>query len=150
MSGLASVKRSDVIRVLEDASESQSLESFVELYGYELAKTWTLRWKGRAYPSKAILGIAAGLAPRDFFGGVSQAVPALRRLGFEVRNGSRRDPSPAVKATLANLGLVNYVGAELPVDVASYFHSGSNRPGEIRGLAALGADVGVVAGELNA
>lgn len=135
MSSLKHISRETVLRTLDEA-DAMGLPAFLAKYGYHAAKAYQIRYMGRSYPSKAILGVAGGLRPAEFFGGVAQAVPALERLGFQIRNGERVGAGIRARA--------------LPLDVAAYFASGSNRVGEIRGLGELGHDIGTVAGELNA
>jgi predicted HAD superfamily Cof-like phosphohydrolase len=75
-------------------------DEFLAHYGFGRATAYLLIVDGKAYDSKAILGVAYRLAtgkpmgPRDFSGGVHGAVGVLRRLGFDVRNvrdGQRPD-----------------------------------------------------------
>lgn len=141
---LSDITRHEVIAAIRECDELGEA-AFLANYGYQAARQWQLRYKGRSYPSKAILGVAGSLNADQFFGGVAQTVPALQRLGFQVRNGARVRVDQAVVELAERHKLPT---AELGCDPAAYFHSGSNRPDEIRGLAAVGADVGVVATEL--
>jgi hypothetical protein len=76
-------------------------DEFLAHYGFGRATAYLLIVDGKAYDSKAILGVAYRLAtgkpmgPHDFSGGVQGAAGVLRRLGFDVRNvrnGQRPDP----------------------------------------------------------
>jgi hypothetical protein len=75
-------------------------DEFLARYGFGRARTYLLIIDGKAYDSKAILGVAyrhaAGqpLGPEDFSGGAVGAARILRSLGFEVRNerNGRIDP----------------------------------------------------------
>jgi hypothetical protein len=130
------------------------VERFVAAYGYCASKRFVVRHAGRSYPSKAILGVAAGLTARDFSGGAAHTCRVLGRLGFTIREGSPR----GLDATLARLALgLSFVPTDysppvipnLPIEPVAYFASGSNHAGEIRALADLGHDVGVSARELG-
>ena len=76
---------------------------FLAHYGFGRATAYLLIVDGKAYDSKAILGVAYRLAtgkpmgPHDFSGGVHGAAGVLRRLGFDVRNvRDRQRPDSAV------------------------------------------------------
>jgi predicted HAD superfamily Cof-like phosphohydrolase len=78
-------------------------DEFLAHYGFGRTTAYLLIVDGKAYDSKAILGVAYRLAtgkpmgPHDFSGGVDGAAGVLRRLGFDVRNVRDRQPSdPAV------------------------------------------------------
>lgn len=124
--------------------------AFLELSGYGASKVYRIQARGRSYPSKAVLGVAAGLKPADLFGGVAQVVPALQRLGFEVSRKGRRVASVGLESLARQLELPTRELPALEVEPAAVFASGTNRPGEIRGMAAVGVDVGVAAPEVNA
>jgi len=149
MAGLKHTTRAQVLGALA-LCDRLGLAAFLAAHGYGSSRTWQLRHQGRSYPSKAILGVAAGLSSAEFFGGVAQVVPALRRLGFEVRNGQQvaADPKLLELAAVAGAGLAA-PRSDLSTSPAAYFASGSNRPAEIRGLASVGADVGVAVPELS-
>jgi hypothetical protein len=65
---------------------------FLARYGFGRARAYLLIIDGKAYDSKAILGVAYRyatgqlLGPEDFSGGAVGAARVLRSLGFEVRN----------------------------------------------------------------
>jgi hypothetical protein len=67
-------------------------DEFLALYGFGRARAYLLIVDGKSYDSKAILGVAFGLAtgrpmgPKEFSGGAQHAAAVLRALGFEVRN----------------------------------------------------------------
>jgi predicted HAD superfamily Cof-like phosphohydrolase len=75
-------------------------DEFLANYGFGRATAYLLIVDGKAYDSKAILGVAYRLAtgkpigPDDFSGGVHGAAGVLRRLGFDVRNIRDRQPDP--------------------------------------------------------
>lgn len=67
-------------------------DEFLALYGFGRARAYLLIVDGKSYDSKAILGVAFGLATgrpmgaEEFSGGAQGAAGVLRNLGFEVRN----------------------------------------------------------------
>ena len=74
-------------------------DEFLAHYGFGRATAYLLIVDGKAYDSKAILGVAYRLATgkpmgaHDFSGGVHGAAGVLARLGFDVRNVRDRQPS---------------------------------------------------------
>lgn len=128
---------------------------FLERHGYRDSVRWHLRHNGLSYPSKAILGVAAGLKADEFFGGAAHTVSQLAALGFHVRNSVTGDLADAKLDFLrracvrAGLDVDQPAWPTTPVAPVAYFASGSNQPGEIRGLAAAGADLGVAVPEIT-
>lgn len=153
MASLRNVTRNDVlgsIALLDRLGERR----FLELTGYKRSTVYRIRHLGVSYPSKAILGHAAGLTPADLFGGVAQVVPALQALGFQVLRNRRPCPDVSVLRTVKAIrfegeSLYHRRTPTLVAEPVAVFASGSNRPGEVRGMAAAGIDVGVAAPELN-
>tara|TARA_R110002167_G_scaffold143958_1_gene333636 strand:- start:3669 stop:4886 length:1218 start_codon:yes stop_codon:yes gene_type:complete len=148
------VTRQDVIDATRSYDELGK-EAFLATGGYSDAVRYHLRLDGRSYPSKAILGSAAGLTSKEFFGGAAHTVAQLAMLGFHVRNsetGEIVDPGlEALRKRVLAEGL-NVGEAAWPnpaVQPTAYFASGSNQPGEIRGLARAGADIGVAVPHLS-
>lgn len=156
MASMSNVTRQDVLDAIALCDEL-GVEAFLKRHGYGHRFRYQVRHRQRSYPSKAILGVAAGLGHGDLQGGIAQVAPALSRLGFEVRCGTR---------VIANAGLVDLVSGiafadldpghvardnvnPLPIEPTAYFLSGSNRPGEIQGLAELGQDIGLAAPEVS-
>lgn len=147
---LATVDRAAVLEAIREC-DRVGMHAFLETHGYRPSLRYQLRHKGRSYPSKAVLGVAAGLESSEFFGGAAVVVRHLLRLGFQVREGRR---------VVTELGLLELARAErgggpdvfglpeLPAEPAAWFASGSNRAGEIRGLGIVGQDVGVAAPEI--
>lgn len=130
------------------------VDSFLAAYGYQPSRRFLLRHGGRNYPSKAIVGFAAGLTSREFSGGAAHTCRVLVRLGFSVREGSPRGLDPAIADVARGLDFTptDYsppVAPDFPVEPVAYFASGSNHAGEIRALADLGHDVGVSAREIG-
>jgi len=144
------VTRARVLEVLAECDELGAAD-FLQQHGYRDAVRFHLRHDGRSYPSKAVLGVAAGLDASEFFGGARGTVAHLGRLGFYVRNsatGEIVDPTlEGLRRDLiaAGLDVAESAWPEPAVTPAAYFLSGSNRPAEIRGLGIAGADVGVAA-----
>lgn len=133
------------------------MDAFLAKYGYARAQRYWLRGPvtHRRYPSKALLGAAAGLKAADFFGGASHTVVALKRLGFEVRDGDEPVGAVGLEALRAEAVAAGFDDPapdwdRLPVTPAAVFASGSNRPGEVRGMARVGLDVGVCADYVTA
>ena len=85
------VTRADVVRAIEEYDRLGPERFFAE-YGFGPARAYVLRYGGRGYDSKAILGVAyrfatgQRLGPGDFEGGKHGAVAVLRGLGFDVRD----------------------------------------------------------------
>jgi hypothetical protein len=149
-SELKNVTREAVLGAIEEC-RSLGVQAFLEKHGYGPSKTFQIRYQGQSFPMKAIMGVAAGLRHDEFFSGAEHLVKHVTRCGFQVRQGRR---------VVTALGLLNLAKErasearetfelpELPVEPVSFFASGTNRTGEIRGMAAVGQDVGVVAGEI--
>lgn len=83
---IAAIKRCDAV----------GRERFRDEYGFGPGR-YALRYRGRVYDSKAIVGVAAGLELDDeplpasaFSGGVEHSARRLVLLGFDVRHGDRR------------------------------------------------------------
>ena len=148
MASLSHLTAANVTATLERI-DTEGEAAFLEATGYGASKLYRILANGRSYPSKAVVGVAADLAPADLFGGVAQVVPALQRLGFEVARAGRRVASVGLESLARHLELPTRELPALPVEPAAVFASGSNRPGEIRGMAAVGVDVGVAAPEIN-
>lgn len=72
--------------------DAMGSQAFLDTYGFGEATRYTARERGRAYDSKAIVGVAYGLqypehgplAAGSFSGGKGHAAGHLARLGFEV------------------------------------------------------------------
>ncbi|MGX2996451.1 HNH endonuclease [Streptomyces sp. JNUCC 64] len=110
---LSEVTRAEVVRAIEEHDRLGRGE-FLRRYGFAPARTYLLRYEGRLYDSKAVLGAAHGFLPgraplgrADFSGGASHTVRILRGLGFEVvaadgspgperapRDGARGEAAP--------------------------------------------------------
>ena len=72
-------------------------------YGYGPARRWFIRHNGRSYPSKAVLGIAAGMRASEFFGGVAETTRVLRALGFDLRMADNTAQADANIVEIASL-----------------------------------------------
>ena len=149
------VSRTDVLAAI-GACDVEGKSSFLASRGYRDSVRYHLRHDGRSYPSKAILGAAAGLDSADFFGGAAGTVSLLARLGFHVRNSTTGETVDkvgldAIRESMVEAGFDDPAPEwpSLPVAPSAYFASGSNRPGEIAALSKVGADVGVAAPELS-
>lgn len=146
------VTKEDVLNTIAECNWAGEAE-FLKRYGYGRSLRYQLRHHGKSYPSKAILGVAAGLTCKQFSGGAAHTVRVLARLGFEVRDGKRKRVSPALAALVALASTAWSFDAlarpTLPVEPVATFASGSNHAGEIAGWAAMGHDVGVAVQELS-
>jgi len=153
------VRASDVRRAVQ-LCDDMGEAAFLAEFGYGRAIRWHLRVNGKSYPSKAILGVAAGLKHTEHFGGAAHAINALTQLGFTVRNSEtgsyvepdglerhRAEAERFYREACAEKGTkVPFpVWPELPVIPSSYFASGSNTPAHIKGMADSQWDVGVAA-----
>lgn len=65
--------------------DAMGVEAFLAAHGYRPSLKFVLRYKGKSYPSKAILGVAAGMKSSELSGGASHTGRVLKRLGFDVR-----------------------------------------------------------------
>ena len=149
---MASLKNLTRDAILDSMAQADDLgeAAFLAATSYGKSKTYRVHHDGASYPSKAIVGFALDLHPSEFFGGVAQVVPALLRLGFTVTRNGRRIASVGLDALIADGKLDDaYAVPTLPVTPTAVFASGSNRPGEIRGFASVGHDIGVAIPELN-
>ena len=92
---ISSVSRDSVLAAIEECDRA-GRESFLAWHGFGRATAYEVVHRGRRYPSKAILGVAAGrelgrepLRPTEFSGGAEHSARVLVRLGFTVRHGAR-------------------------------------------------------------
>lgn len=148
---LNNLTRDEVLAAIGEC-DRLGMQAFLETHGYRPSMRYQIRHLGKSYPSKAILGVAAGLKSSEFFGGAEHVVKHATRLGFQVRQGKR------VVTALGLLELARAAKAEgpesfeipadLPAEPTSFFASGTNRTGEIKGMAAVGQDIGVAAPEI--
>lgn len=144
------VNRADVLDAIAEC-DRVGIDAFIAEHGYRDSVRYHVRHDGRSYPSKAILGVAAGLTSDKFFGGQAHTVSQLGQLGFHVRNSETGEIIDAGLEALRQrcveegLDVGEKAWPEAPVAPLAYFASGSNMPGEIRGLARAGADIGVAA-----
>src|SRR5882757_8655148 len=113
-------------------------DEFLAQYGFGRATAYLLIVDGKAYDSKAILGVAYRLAtgkpmgPHDFSGGVQGAAGVLRRLGFDVRNvrDRQRPGSAELRPLRPNYGgqsesQISPIG---PAAALAHFHRAFNLP----------------------
>ena len=90
MSWTDSISCSDILKAI-DEYDRLGPDGVADKWGYGAARRYWLVWEQQYYPSKAIVGIAAGVTRGEgkLNGGVSSsdsAVCVLRRLRFEVRD----------------------------------------------------------------
>jgi 5-methylcytosine-specific restriction protein B len=93
----------DAVSAAMDEFDRLGREAFLEKYGFGRAKTWVLLRDGNQYDSKAIFGVAYGIAhpnegplsSADFKGGEMSVVRDLERLGFEAKRLGNSDSAEA-------------------------------------------------------
>jgi predicted HAD superfamily Cof-like phosphohydrolase len=113
-------------------------DEFLAQYGFGRATAYLLIVDGKAYDSKAILGVAYRLAtgkpmgPHDFSGGVQGAAGVLRRLGFDVRNVRDRQPPDSAELRRPRPSSSSLPEAQIrPIGAAAalaQFHQAFNLP----------------------
>lgn len=87
MSKMADLTREQVLATIRKCDEMGEA-AFLKAHGYGPSTKFVLRFNRRSYPSKAILGVAAGLKSSEFSGGTAHAVRVLERLGFNTKDQS--------------------------------------------------------------
>lgn len=124
--------RSAVLAAMEEF-DRVGRDTFLERHGFSTAREYLVLHEGRAYDSKAIVGVAHGhqtgtpLSAGEFSGGEQTVVPLLERLGFEVVAPSRlpgiwKDGHRTVRVSLAD-AVAEWADAALDVlvDTASTY-----------------------------
>jgi 5-methylcytosine-specific restriction protein A len=91
--GLRDITRAAVLAAI-DEYDRLGQDGFLGEYGFDRARSYLLIHNGKAYDSKAIVGVAHGFLPgeralsaRNFSGGEATVGQLLRRLGFTVQVG---------------------------------------------------------------
>lgn len=140
----------EVLKACDDMGEAH----FLKAHGYRPSVRYKLSHEGKTYPSKAVLGVAAGIKASQFSGGPSHTGRVLLRLGFAMADTRNKTLSTAMTSLIALAAVAWPFPAlakpELPIEPVAAFASGSNNAGEIRGFAACGHDIGVAAPRVNA
>ncbi|WP_412076735.1 HNH endonuclease [Streptomyces xanthophaeus] len=83
------ISRDDILKTLAEY-DALGRDTFLGRYGYREASTYLLVHEGKEYDSKAVAGVAhkhqhgEPLTPKQFNGGLSQAVDWLKREGFKL------------------------------------------------------------------
>jgi predicted restriction endonuclease len=148
--GFDDVTAQDVRRAIVE-HDRLGAEEFRSTYSFGPARRWVLLHNGRAYDSKAIVGVAHGYATGtfwragDFTGVIASVVRTLQRLGFEVLDlGDLPQPSPRARygeipGCEEGQTFTNRVEAQ---------RAGVHRPGQagICGTGAFGAESIVISG----
>jgi TIR domain len=111
--GLRDITRAAVLAAIEEYDQLGQ-DEFLAMHGFDRARSYLLVYDGKAYDSKAIVGVAHGflpgersLAARDFSGGDATVGRLLRGLGFTVR--AQRPTQPASEEKLAGHAFLSYV-----------------------------------------
>lgn len=96
-------------------------DRFLAQYGFDRARSYLLIHDGKAYDSKAIVGVAHGflpgkqpLASNEFSGGEATVGRLLRRLGFTLETGQAAAWGAGTLAKLANLRQNSSGGSPAP------------------------------------
>ena len=91
--GLRDITRTAVLAAIAEYDRLGG-DEFLDKYGFDRARSYLLIHNGKAYDSKAIVGVAHGFLPeeraltaRDFSGGEATVGRLLRGLGFTVQVG---------------------------------------------------------------
>jgi 5-methylcytosine-specific restriction protein A len=92
MRTVRSVTDPAAVRLALTEFDREGRDVFLAKHGFGPARDYLLRFDGKLYDSKAVLGVAYGyqypdqgaLSPREFSGGAAAAAGQLERLGFEV------------------------------------------------------------------
>lgn len=84
---LADLTREQVLATIAEC-DALGVDAFLAKHGYRPATKFVLRFNRKSYPSKAILGVAAGLKSSEFSGGAAHTVRVLDRLGFNTKEQS--------------------------------------------------------------
>ena len=90
---LADLSSRDAVLAAIEEFDQLGRDAFLSKYGFGHSLNYVVVHDGREYDSKAIVGAAHGfefpeegpISNADFSGGLGEAVPKLRSLGFEVR-----------------------------------------------------------------
>lgn len=145
MASLTHVTRQNILTAMAECDQL-GRAAFLAKHGYRDSAKYVLRHNGKEYPSKAIAGVAAGLAAADFSGGKARLDGLFAKLGFKLGVLAFACASGSVLAAAHEDFAAQQ--SEHQID-AVYFASGSNRPGQIRGFATVGQALGVVASEIT-
>jgi uncharacterized protein with ParB-like and HNH nuclease domain len=107
--GLRDITRAAVLAAIEEYDQLGQ-DEFLVKYGFDRARSYLLVYDGKAYDSKAIVGVAhrfvsgqRALAARDFSGGEATVGQLLRRLGFTVQVGDLTAGRPVSLLTKLNV-----------------------------------------------
>ena len=150
---LIDLDRRDIVNACR-LHDAMGPDAFLAAGSFRPSRHWVLRFEGRSYPSKAILGVAAGRNSSQLFGGAAHTVRTLMALDFEVRRGRRVVKADDLRAHARTWGRRGFIDAcrawSLDKAPVAYFASSTNVAGEIRGMARVGHDVGVAVPELTA
>lgn len=115
-------------------------EQFLEVYGFEPSRVYTIEHEGHSYDLTAILGVAHRFATgrlatsEEFSSGVQGAVAILRKRGFEVS-----EPPSAVRALQPRQART----ARTPAARTSATRSASTRASAARSTAAREAAIAI-------
>ena len=94
---LSKVTRAGILAAIA-LCDTMGRDAFLQRYGFRRANRFHLRYRGRSYDSKAILGVAYGMSTAtpagkaaEFSGGAATAERVFNREGFTMAYGTRED-----------------------------------------------------------
>lgn len=80
---LKDLTRDDVLAAIEECN-SMGQDEFLAATGFRPSLRFFLLYRGKRYPSKAIVGRALGLTAKEFSGGQATVGKRLGALGFKM------------------------------------------------------------------
>lgn len=98
-------------------------KQFLKKYGYKYSRLYLLHYNGKYYDSKAIAGVSVGkqhgipLKSKEFSGGLTTVVPALRKLGFNITEPEHPAIALAQGTTYMRKDLVECYGGQLQAGI---------------------------------
>jgi len=116
---LSALTSRDAVEAALAECDQLGREEFLKKYGFKYSRLYLLRHNGKVYDSKAIAGVAYGnqhgtlLKASEFSGGTTTVLPALRRLGFDVRETRHPIEHLAKGVTYFRKNLLEEYGGQL-------------------------------------
>ncbi|HMO12323.1 MAG TPA: hypothetical protein PKB06_12670 [Actinotalea sp.] len=106
MATFSSVQRQHVLQAIAEY-DTHGTAAFLDLYGFEPVRGYTVVHEGHSYDCRALLGVAHKYAtgrlatPEEFNGGMHAAVAILRKRGFDVTEPAGVDRPAAPRRAAA-------------------------------------------------
>jgi len=123
MAELSALTSSEAVKQAIAECDQLGRDPFLKKYGYRYSRLYPMRYEGRVYDSKAIVGVAYGkqhgttLKAREFSGGVATVLPLLRKLGFDVRAAAHPASVLEVGKAYTRRFLVDVFGGQLQAGI---------------------------------